>query len=128
MIALYLVAQDQAALETALVDAGVAQWVEQPIYPEPEVIINEDGTTTTVGNINAEPTGYVQVFQPVQGYSVDTIGFAEGYVGYMCNLLGEFTDEQLALLPVIPFPAAPLRIFGGWDNGEAPKLIVSEVA
>jgi len=34
----------------------------------------------------------------------------------MCNLLGEFTDEQLALLPVIPFPAAPLRIFGGWDN------------
>jgi len=61
-----------------------------------------------------------------ENYAIDVIGFAEGYVGYMCNLLGDFTDEQLALLPVIPFPAAPLRIFGGWDNGEAPKLIVSE--
>ena len=102
MIVLYLVAQDQAALETALVDAGVAQWVEQPDSEE-------------------------LVLQPVQGYTIDTIGFVEGYVGYMCNLLGEFTDEQLALLPSIPFPVAPLRVFGGWDNGEAPKLIVSEV-
>jgi len=101
MRVLYLVAQDQATLETALVDAGVAQWVEQPD--------SED-----------------LVLQPVQGYSVDTIGFAEGYVGYMCNLLGDFTDEQLVLLPAIPFPAAPLRIFGGWDNGEKP-VIISEV-
>jgi|GEM_PF-6212461 len=128
MRVLYLVAQDQDTLETALVDAGVAQWVQQPIYPEPEVIINEDGTRTTVGNINAKPIGTNLIFQPVQGYSIDVIGFAEGYVGYMCNLLGEFTDEQLALLPSIPFPAAPLRIFGGWDNGEAPVIINEQSA
>lgn len=97
MIALYLVAEDQTTLETALVDAGVAQYVDQD-----EAL----------------------VLSPVEGYSIDTIGFVEGYVGYMCNLLGEFTDEQLAILPAIPFPVAPLRIFWGWDNGEAPKLII----
>jgi hypothetical protein len=95
MIALYLVAKDQTTLETALIDAGVAQYVDQD-----EAL----------------------VLSPVEGYSIDTIGFAEGYVGYMCNLLGEFTEEQLAILPAIPFPVAPLRIFWGWDNGEAPKL------
>lgn len=57
-----------------------------------------------------------------ENYAIDVIGFVEGYVGYMCNLLGDFTDEQLALLPVIPFPAQPFRIFGGWDNGEMPQL------
>ena len=54
-----------------------------------------------------------------ENYAIDVIGFAEGYVGYMCNLLGEFTDEQLTLLPCIPVPAQPLRIFGGWNNGDA---------
>jgi len=86
MIALYLVATDEDALNAALEAANITQ----------------------------------------ENYAIDVIGFAEGYVGYMCNLLGEFTDEQLALLPAIPFPAAPLRIFGGWNNGEKP-VIISEV-
>ena len=87
MIALYLVAEDQTTLETALIDAGVAQYVDQD-----EAL----------------------VLSPVEGYSIDEIGFVEGYVGYMCNLLGEFTDEQKALLPIIPVPLSPIRIFGGW--------------
>ena len=87
MIALYLVAEDQTTIETALIDAGVAQYVGQD-----EAL----------------------VLSPIEGYSIDTIGFVEGYVGYMCNLLGEFTDEQKALLPIIPVPLSPIRIFGGW--------------
>ena len=95
MEALYLNTIDKTTLEQSLIDAGVAQYVDQD-----EAL----------------------VLSPVEGYSIDTIGFVEGYVGYMCNLLGEFTDEQLAILPAVPFPVAPLRIFWGWDNGEAPKL------
>ena len=57
-----------------------------------------------------------------ENYAIDVIGFVDGYVGYMCNLLGDFTNEQITLLPAIPFPAQPLRVFGGWDNGETPQL------
>jgi len=78
------------------------------------VATDEDALNAALEAANVTPTDY----------AIDVIGFVDGYVGYMCNLLGDFTDEQLAALPVIPFPAAPLRIFGGWDNGEAPKLIV----
>lgn len=128
MIALYLISPDQASLEQALIDNGVMEWVDQLVYAEPETQIDEaTGQEHQVGSVLPVSSETVKVLMPVQGYSVDIIGFVDGYIGYMCNLLGEFTDKQLAGLPSIAFPAQPLRVFGGWDNGQQPTIANSEV-
>lgn len=74
------------------------------------VATDEDALNAALESANVTPTDY----------AIDVIGFVDGYVGYMCNVLGEFTAEQIAALPVVPFPAQPLRIFGGWDSQQPP--------
>lgn len=102
---IYLNSTDQAAQDTALVAAEVCQ-------------------------INQDQEG-VDIAVPVYGYTVDTIGtiyapdtsgavytIDNPYVpvamsGWHANIMGDFTPEQLALLPTIPTPNNPVRMFAG---------------
>lgn len=102
MIIVYLNSKDQEAQDAALLAAGVCQAVEQPI-PDSDVVET--------------------VIVPNENYTVDTIGIIYNttdpenlvpYDGWFCNLLGDFTDEQLALLPATPKPNHPIRTFAGW--------------
>lgn len=98
MEALYLNAKNQTALEKSLVDASVAQFIDQDF-----ITVQEDGTEVITTQ---------SVLVPLEGYSIDVIGTYKK--GYLCNLIGEFTDEQKALLLIIPEPVSPNRVFGGW--------------
>ena len=98
MEALYLNAKNQTALEQALINASVAKFIDQDF-----TTVQEDGTEVITTQ---------SVLVPVEGYSIDVIGTYKK--GYLCNLIGELTDEQKALLPIIPEPVSPNRVFGGW--------------
>lgn len=93
---IYLNSTDQAAQDTALVAAEVCQ-------------------------INQDQEG-VDIVVPVYGYTVDTIGIIYNttdplnpvaMTGWHANIMGDFTPEQLALLPTIPTPNNPIRMFAG---------------
>ena len=93
MIIVYLNSKDQASQNEALVAAGVCKFIDQPIPDSDEVEL---------------------IVVPNEGYVIDELGVVENIDGYLCNLLGDFTDEQLALLPTVTAPSTPIRTFAGW--------------
>ena len=93
---IYLNSTDQAAQDTTLVAAGVCQ-----------IIQDQEGVDMVV---------------PIYGYTVDTIGIIYNTTdplnpvamsGWHANIMGSFTPEQLSLLPSIPTPNNPVRMFAG---------------
>jgi len=98
---IYLNSTDQAAQDAALIAADICRTVEQPT-PDRDIIET--------------------IVVPNEGYTVDTIGIIYDTTnpevpvalpGWHCNLLGIFTQEQLALLPTITDPKQPIRMFAG---------------
>ena len=127
---IYLSSTDQAAQDTALIAAGICQIIEQPV-------LDAEGNQTfhdVVGpdtNLITQVLTTTPIVVPIYGYTVDTVGtiyapdtsggvytLENPYVpvamsGWYCNLMGSFTPEQLALLPTIPTPNNPMRMFAG---------------
>jgi len=125
---IYLNSTDQAAQDVALVAAEVCRIIEQPV-------LDDEGKSTFRDVIDAETNLITQepittpLVVPNQGYTVDTLGIIYAldtsgavytleapYVpvpmaGWHANIMGEFTPEQLALLPTIPTPNNPRRVF-----------------
>ncbi len=96
---IYLNSTDQAAQNIALVAAEVC-------------------------HINQDQEG-VDMVVPTYGYTVDTIGIIYNttdplnpvaMAGWHANIMGDFTPEQLALLPSIHTPNNPVRMFAGADK------------
>jgi hypothetical protein len=120
----YIKASDEQALWSALWEAGLAlkDWDEtDPLNQAPELAPD---------NVEWEPTGKFSWFK-ADGYDLDIIGVIykpteevdeegnpvmEELEGYHANIRkwdGDFTEEQLAALPLIVPPNKPVRIWAG---------------
>lgn len=127
---IYLNSTDQSAQDTALVAAGVCQIIEQPVLDDEGKQTFHDVTDPDT-NLITQVVTTTPIVVPIYGYTVDTIGtiyapdtsgvvhtIDDPYVpveleGWHANLMGDFTAEQLALLPTIPTPNNPIRMFAG---------------
>ena len=98
---IYLNSTDQSAQDAALITADICRTVEQQT-PDSDIIET--------------------IVVPNEGYTVDTIGIIYNttdplnpvaMAGWHANIMGDFTPEQLALLPTIPTPNNPIRMFAG---------------
>lgn len=93
----FLRAQSREQIDQALIDAGLLTVVEG------EPIVNPDAIIDYVGTIH-RPSGALDeegspIMEPVEGYHV--------------NLRGNFTQEQIDVLPIIDAPNNPQRVFAG---------------
>lgn len=127
---IYLNSTDQSAQDTALVLAGVCQIIEQPVL-DAEGNQTFHDVTDPATNLITQVATTTPIVVPVYGYTVDTIGTIYApdtsgavytidnpyvpiaMVGWHANIMGGFTPEQLALLPTIPTPNNPMRMFAG---------------
>lgn len=92
MTDLYLKAADEAAMNAALIDAGV---------------IDADGNPTQDFSVDQ-----IGPFQRVIGYDEDGGPIVEDYPDWHTNLRGSFTEEQLAALtPMSVNPPVPYRVW-----------------
>jgi hypothetical protein len=116
---IYLNSTDQAAQDTALVAAEVCQTIEQPVL---DADGNPTYTEVTVDGITSEVPVTTPLVVPIYGYTVDTIGIIYNTtdplnpvptVGWFANIMGEFSDEQIALLQPTAVPNNPVRMFAG---------------
>lgn len=94
---LYLKAADEAAMNTALVAAGLAYVEDEALHPAPYVSFDVIGPITRV-------TGYDENGDPI------TVEYPEWHVNVLCNALSE---EALALIEpfVIVPPETPFRVW-----------------
>lgn len=99
---IYLNSKNQEEQDAALLAANICKLGEKGnIISNPEYVID------TIGIIY-RPTGNM--------LETDGIEYPEmtALEGWHCNILGDFTEEQLSLLPIINTPNKPVRIFWGW--------------
>lgn len=99
----YLKAADESALMTALQAAG---------------IVTEDGVTEgyaldVIGVIYKQvPSTDPDAVEMVNSFTGETFfGKSVLQEGFHANLRGELSEEQAAMLPVIPAPQAPVRVW-----------------
>jgi hypothetical protein len=121
MIAHYIKASDEATLWNALEAAGLAT---KQYDPEDPANIAPEGAEDFV------PTGKFD-WVKTEGYDLDIVGIIykptgevdeegnpemepiEGYHANIRKWVGDFTEEQLASLPLIEAPSSPSRIWAG---------------
>jgi hypothetical protein len=121
MIPHYIKASDEATLWNALEAAGLATKQYDPEDPAniaPEGAedfvptgkfdwVKTDGYDLDIVGIIYKPTGEVDeegnpVMEPIEGYHAN-----------IRKWVGDFTEEQLASLPLIEAPSSPSRIWAG---------------
>ncbi len=95
----YLKFVDHADLEDTLVAAGLAETYQEVFTPR---------VTLDVIGIIHKPTGKMLTTE-------DGLQYPEMLPidGYHANLKAELTEEQEALLPLIPAPTTPYRVWAG---------------
>lgn len=122
----YLKATDEAALYATLLDANVVRKAYDPTDPA-----NQRPADLAV-DAEWSPSGKYSLV-PTPGINLDVIGVISvptgetkkvddrdvpvfvPLPGYHANVRGDLTEEQLVLLPVIPKPNNPRRVWAG-DN------------
>ena len=118
---IYLNSTDQAAQDTALIAAGVCHIIEQPVL-DAEGNQTFHDVTDPATNLITQVATTTPILVPIYGYTVDTIGTIYNTTdplnpvamsGWHANIMGSFTPEQLSLLPTIPTPNNPMRMFAG---------------
>lgn len=101
----YLKFVDQTDLENTLVSAGVSTM--EPIFGTDRLVPNAAIALDIIGLIY-KPTGAMLTTKDGMKYPemvpID---------GYHANLKAELTEQQEALLPLIPKPATPYRVWAG---------------
>jgi hypothetical protein len=90
----YLKATDEASLYAALEAAGIVTLQDDAYIPVNGVFLDVIGTISMpTGKMDAEGN---PIYAPIDGY--------------YANIYTPVTEEQLALLPVIPTPDNPVRV------------------
>lgn len=95
----YLKFVDHADLEDTLVAAGLAETYQEVFTPR---------VTLDVIGIIHKPTGNTLTTEDGLQYP-ETLPID----GYHANLKAELTEQQEALLPLIPAPTTPYRVWAG---------------
>lgn len=90
----FLRAADEASLWSALDAAGLVNDEHQPV-----------GVSLTVIGPIYKPTGEMQIVDGIEQPVMAPVP------GYHANLRGELTAEQVALLPLVPEPVTPYRVW-----------------
>lgn len=95
----YLKFVDHADLEDTLISAGLAETYQDEFIPR---------VTLDVIGIIHKPTGKILTTKDGMKYPemvpID---------GYHANLKAELTEQQEALVPIIPAPTTPYRVWAG---------------
>lgn len=106
MMDTYLKADSESALWSALQQAGVVRHELAHVDEEGNVLVPEhyaatEGYALDVIGVIQQPVGIDAEDNPIMG----------AIPGYHANLRGELTDAQKALLPLIPPPKNPVRVW-----------------
>jgi hypothetical protein len=112
MIPHYIKASDEATLRNALEAAGLATKQYSEFDEEGNGVgefdwVKADGCDLDIIGVIYKPTGEVDeegnpVMEPIEGYHAN-----------IRKWVGDFTEEQLAALPLIEAPSSPSRIWAG---------------
>lgn len=102
----YLRAESREALLDALVAAGIAIFEDNS--GEPELVVRRGYVVDLIGAIYA-PTGGTKLVE-LDG-DIESVPIMAPALGFHANILGDLTDEQLKILPVIEEPSTPARQF-----------------
>ena len=106
----FLRAETQQEMNDALLAAEVVEW--QPTgesLGDPLHLVAKRGFTVDFIGEVYRPTGEVEVVEIDD--TTEQRPVMAAIPGYHANLLGDLTQEQLALLPVIEDPNNPVRMF-----------------
>lgn len=98
----FLRAENRQAMDHALINAGLLSVIEGEPITSPEVAILD-----YIGQI-PEETGHSLTDE--DGFEYPEMTPIDGYHANL-RVRGELTPEQLAILPVIPKPNKPHRVF-----------------
>ena len=93
----YLKAADEAAMNAALVAAGLAYEEDGTLFPAPYVFLDVIGPITRV-------IGYDEDGDPI------TVEYPEWHVNVRCGGLTEEQEAELAGLVIVP-PETPFRVW-----------------
>lgn len=102
----YLKAESRSHLINSLIAAGVAESVSN--NGTPELVATAGYSIDIIGQVYS-PTGEFTDVE-FEGTS-ERLPVMEPTAGYHANLLGELTQEQLQILPIIDRPRTPVREF-----------------